>query len=1497
MARASDWSPVGLGSDPTPGDPERIERLGGELEEFADDVFTALGKVRSMGEEGALATFVGESAEAYRDRFDKLPPDLDKLHTSYDLAAQALLTYAPKLREAQTDADRALSEAIEAREELSTAQSWLERATSALEDATEAAEPPDEGEVAAEVRRALTDAESDQGDAETAVTDARGKLDLAIALAGQAKELREEAAAKCKADLEEASEAGIPNRKWWQKAADWVVDNWDTIVAVAKVVVAVVGIIAMIIGGPLALLVLAAALIVLADTLIDYAHGDATLWDVAFAALDCIPGFKGITTAAGLISGMRTGLKGLAAGAAGLGRTVRKQAVMMARRNGCGDPVDVAAGEVFMSATDVELPGVLPLVIERHHISGYREGRCFGRSWASTLDQRLILEDRGVRFHTEDGMSLLYPVPQADPDHPVLPVEGPRWSLAWDGIPGSPLIVHQRETGRTLHFASVAGRSGAELPLIAITDRNDNRIDFLHDEDGVLTELRHSGGYRVDVVVREERVVSLALRSDPDEPTLVTYDHDDAGNLARVHNSSGLPLRLWYDEDHRLIRWEDRNGIWYRYEYDDAGRCVFSTGTDRAMEYRYRYDTADHRTRATNSLGHTTVHRFNDSYQLISRTDPLGGTSHRSWDRYDRLLGFTDPLGRTMTMEWDERGDLIGTRLPDGTTSTARFNELGLPVELVAHDGATWRQEWDERGNCLSITAPDGATTTFARDRTGALGSLTDAEGAVLRRTNSPAGLPVSVVDPLGAETRYRYDAFGRPVAVIDHFGAVIEQSWTVEGLLASRAGPDGAVEKWQHDGEGNLVAHTDALGRVTRYTHTFFDLIASRTTPDGATHTFGYDTELRLTAVTNPQGRRWEYVHDEAGRLVAETDFDGSTLRYRHDAVGNLLARTNAVGQAITYRYDDVDQVIGKGVDGREVVYELDPAGRILRAADPLVTLALDYDRAGRVTGETVNGRTLTTVHNALGRPTGRTTPAGAAIGYRYDAAGHRTSLTLSGRTMEFARDALGRETSRRWGSGGPCLTTARDAADRVTAQTLATAGADRPVRHRTHTYRRDGSPVAVADSATGTRAFDLDAGGRITGVRAEGWTESYSYDESGNQTEAHWPDGQPQPEARGERRYSGNRVTRAGSVHYEYDAAGRVVVRRRTRLSRKPDVWRYTWDAEDLLTSVVTPDGTTWRYLYDALRRRVAKQRLAADGETVAEETRFVWDGPHLVEQTTRVAGNPEEYTLTWDREGMRPIAQTERTTSADAPDEVIAQRFFAIVTDPVGTPTELVDENGGIVWSARSTLWGLTTWQADAATTTPLRFPGQYHDPETELHYNYFRHYDPATGSYISPDPLGLDAGPNPRAYVSNPLTWVDYLGLLTCAQNAAILRRNMTAEGRGPASGQAAAHIVPSSLNRGGSANSRKILSKYGVDINDAANGIPLGHPTPHNYTHRTNFLNRLDDHLQETVDTMEQLGRGADEIGRALRTELRGIGKAVEQELKTGVPGAGAYWTA
>ena len=66
-------------------------------------------------------------------------------------------------------------------------------------------------------------------------------------------------------------------------------------------------------------------------------------------------------------------------------------------------------------------------------------------------------------------------------------------------------------------------------------------------------------------------------------------------------------------------------------------------------------------------------------------------------------------------------------------------------------------------------------------------------------------------------------------------------------------------------------------------------------------------------------------------------------------------------------------------------------------------------------------------------------------------------------------------------------------------------------------------------------------------------------------------------------------------------------------------------------------------------------------------------------------------------------------------------------------------------------------------------PIRFQGQYHDPETGLHYNRHRYYNPNTGRFLTPDPIGLAGGLNNYQYVPNPTGWVDPLGLTSQPKN--------------------------------------------------------------------------------------------------------------------------------
>ncbi|GAB2862076.1 hypothetical protein GCM10027074_31730 [Streptomyces deserti] len=1387
--RPTDWHVLDLDKDPTPGDPDRVRKLAKTLHEFADDVSDALRLVKGMADEDTLLQWAGKSAAVFKEEFGGLPKNLKKLKKSYDMCGDALADFWPKLERAQALADRALVKAREARADLSSAQSrlasadsWVTRASKEADkykdDPTGSksdADKPDEAKVRAATRD-VQHAKSAQTKAQSDVNDAQDALAAAKKMAEDARKMREEAAREAKSKIDEASDAGIQNRSWWEEIGDWFTDNWDTIVAVCKVVVAVVGIVAMIIGGPiLGAIVLIAAAVVLADTLYKYSKGQASLWDVGLAALDCIPGMKGLTTLGGLAKGLKglgqMGLKGMAHGLRGLGKSARSMlgrskdafARMQSRiRKGLSDPIDMATGMMFLPQTDVELPGALPLVFQRRVQSDYRAGWWFGPSWTSTVDQRLEVDEKGVIFVTDDGQLFSYPHPCGD--EPVLPEAGPHLPLT--RLDDGGYRVTDPCAGLEFRFGR-PGSDGCAL-LLALTDRNRRRLDFVYDEVGVPTAISSSAGYHLRLVTEDGRVTALYLvggTENGDDALIRRYIYTD-GNLTEVHGPAGLQLRFDYDDRLRVVSWTDSNGSRYSYTYDDEDRCVAEGGVAGHYTLSLEYEGTDpdfpgmRVTTVTTAEGHVSKYVVNNAYLVIAEIDPNGAVTRTDYDRFHHVTGHTDPLGNHTHIVNDDFG--LPTRVirPDGLETTAEYNALHLPVLIRQEDGTTIRHTYDERGNRTSVTDESGATMTFAYDDAGHLVSATDALGNTLRVRNNPAGLPVEVVDPLGATTVYRYDAFGRLSVVMDPTGAETRLWWSVEGHLLRRMGADGAEEAWTYDGEGNCLSHIDSEGRTTRYEYTHFDVVAAEIRPDGSRYEFEHSATLQLTKVVNPQGLAWRYAYDPAGRLTSERDFDGRRVEYEYDLAGRLTARVNAVGQRVEYAYDALDWTVAKTVDGTTTRYERDALGRVLRLMNPLSEIFYERDTAGRAVSETVDGRVLRRHYDQLGRPTQRVTPGGATTSYVYDSAGQLSAMNCSGRTLRFTYDPAGRELARSLSPAGLRLSRTWDRAGRVAEQTVTdTAGI---LLRRGYSYRSDGHLVAVDEGPAGLRRFELDAAGRVTGVEARGWRERYAYDANGNQTYAEWPDRHPRAEARGNRHYQGNRLVQAGSVRYVYDAAGRVVMRRKTRLSRKPEVWHYTWDAEDRLTSVTTPDGTVWRYRYDPLGRRTAKQRLDTDNASVVEEVRFTWDGAYLAEQELTGPDLPRPIVTAWEYDGLHPVAQTDRRVDSLTRQE-IDSRFFAIVTDLVGTPTELVDENGDLAWRARATLWGTTAWNRDASAYTPLRFPGQYFDAETGLHYNFQRYYDPETARYFSPDPLGLEPAPNPVVYVANPLQGCDPLGL--------------------------------------------------------------------------------------------------------------------------------------
>ena len=816
------------------------------------------------------------------------------------------------------------------------------------------------------------------------------------------------------------------------------------------------------------------------------------------------------------------------------------------------------------------------------------------------------------------------------------------------------------------------------------------------------------------------------------------------------------------------------------------------------------YDANGNLQSRTDLDGKQTTYTYDQTRNLeLSRTEGLSGGSATSatrtittqWHPTFRLptqvsvyagASATGAPLRTTSHTYDGYGNVLTTTVTDGATGTSRtftstYYNSGLYGQLQTYDGprtdvndvttntyyacATGAQcgqlqtvtdalgrtttytSYDANGLPLSMTDPNGLVTTWTYDlrqrlktvtigteqsrfdyyANGLVQKMTQADGSYLLYIYDAARRLVETDDAAGDRLLYTLDAAGniQRVSTYDPVGTLaltqtqiyntLGQLW--QQLTSSQSSSQAIV--YSYDAQGNQVNVAAPLGHMQGFAYDTLNRVMQLTDPAGTT-AFTYDANDNVTAVTDPRGLATNYTYNGFGDLKQLQSPETGTTQYSPDSAGNVATRSNALGTA-SYTYDALNRPTSVTYPDQTVSLTYDQGanalGRLTGITDSSGQTTYAYDSQGRVSQKRqVTGNVTLTVGytHQNSQLASMTLPSGNVLTYGYDSAGRVVSITANTNTLitGVTYGPFGPLTAWTWGNGAQ-TTRSYDVDGHLTA--ISSAG------QSTYTFADDGLISSRSDDTendysvvAGTTLQTVSTtSNRLTGSSGP-LSLTYSYDGMGN-------------------------VTGNGAGTFTYDKAGR------------------------LRSYTQSNSGTS--FSINGLGQRVAKTSSAG---TVL----FAYDeSSHLIGEYTGGGALIEE--TVWL--GDTPVAIL-RPNAAGVTD------IYYVHTDHLNTPRRITRASDNvIVWRWNSDAYGVGFVDQDPDGDGQLfiynfRFPGQYFDVETGLHYNYHRDFDPASGRYIESDPIGLNGGVNSYAYANgNPVSNSDPSGLFSYPEHVSITKK--------------------------------------------------------------------------------------------------------------------------
>ena len=1074
-----------------------------------------------------------------------------------------------------------------------------------------------------------------------------------------------------------------------------------------------------------------------------------------------------------------------------------------------GHGINFGTGNKYVSETDISLDGPMRLAFSRTYNNQSTVSGVLGYGWSASFTEKLIDATSTIIRVRSDGRYIRF---AANPDGSFTSALGASETITrtTDGF-------QLAKANREVHTYDSRGR------LAAIAYARGTRLTYAYtgDQVGSITD---SLGRTLTFTYTGNKLTSLATPVGN-----LTYSYDGNDNLISVTRPGNANQTYEYatsGDVHNLIGVIDATGARLQtLTYDSSDRVVTSSLAGNSESVTIDYPSLLTRT-VTDAQNVVSTYEL-EVQQGVARVKSFTGPGCSSCDldtgssymynSRQQVSSVADAKDIITTYTYDAKGNrLTETEASDAplartttTTYTANNQPAAISVPSVNNPGQQMvtTNTYDVQGNLLSQaragfarTSPISETTSYTYNSMGQLvtvdGPRTDVDDTLtlVYYANDPSqghnrAQLHTVTDALGQSITYGdYTPLGKPGTITDSTGLATTLTYTIRGDVLTHT-TSNLVTSYSYDPAGRLQTTTLPGNHTIKYTYVH-DRVASITDSLGNAITDSYDVAGRQTGrqvhdSSHVLTYSLDLGYDQAGNLVRRTYADNAEEQFAYDPVRNLVQATNPLGTVTDYSYDGLRRMLTQGVAGQvmaTMAYDSqDNVASVTDARNHSTTIV--YDDFGHVRNETSpDAGTTTTIVDAAGNVLTRTNARNQTIAWTYDALNRPVSQRYPGaaRDVVFAYGAGGRLNTVQEEEGSRSFT--YNTLGQMTAEirTLGTATTTIGYRYSAAT----GDLVSMTYPSGRVVSFAHNAAGQITDVQVDGeplaasieylpfgpvksatlgtLSLGRSYDQRYqvcriqvgplDYTYTRDKAGQvlavtnlPSPTTSGITETAAidgdsNRLTGlagATAKSYSYDATGNITT---------DGTLTYTWDALNRLVKVEEASAVVATYGYDAQNRRIRK--------TVGNRTiHYHYDTNSLLIAETLADGTPlREYFYL----GHEPLALREYETTPGT---------YYSLNDHLGTPQQLVKPDGTVVWKSAYLPYGEAQVQIGAITNN-LRFPGQYFDAETGLHYNWHRFYDPENGRYISADPIGLDGGMNLYAYVGNdPVNWVDPWGLYT------------------------------------------------------------------------------------------------------------------------------------